>query len=144
MPMLYQFGRLFQSMTNVHVYLNLFQNFLFYSIKRLLDTALICAQLLSCVGLFVRCHGRQPARLLCPWDFSGKNTGVDCHFPLPGIFLTQESNLCPWPFLPWQADSSPPEKPMNNTTFCESRGLVTPFQHYFLDEPLQELNLVGL
>ena len=25
-----------------------------------------------------------PARLLCPWDSLGSNTGVDCHFPLPG------------------------------------------------------------
>ena len=25
-------------------------------------------------------HGLQPARLLCPQDFPGKNTGVDCHF----------------------------------------------------------------
>ena len=24
-------------------------------------------------------HGMQPARLLCPWDSPGKNTGVDCH-----------------------------------------------------------------
>ena len=24
-------------------------------------------------------HGLQPARLLCPWDFPGKNTGVGCH-----------------------------------------------------------------
>ena len=30
----------------------------------------------------------QPARLLCPWDFSGKNTGVGSHFLLQGIFLT--------------------------------------------------------
>ena len=22
-----------------------------------------------------------PSRLLSPWDCSGKNTGVDCHFP---------------------------------------------------------------
>ena len=34
------------------------------------------------------------ARHLCPWDFSGKNTGVSCHFLLPGIFPTQGSNLC--------------------------------------------------
>ena len=27
----------------------------------------------------------QPARLLCPWDFPGKNTGVGCHFLLQGI-----------------------------------------------------------
>ena len=34
-----------------------------------------------------------PARFLCPWDSPGKNTGVGCHFPLQGIFLTQGSNL---------------------------------------------------
>ena len=34
-----------------------------------------------------------PARLLYPWEFSGKNTGVGCHFLLQGIFLTQGSNL---------------------------------------------------
>ena len=26
-----------------------------------------------------RSHGLQPTRLLHPWDFSGKNTGVGCH-----------------------------------------------------------------
>ena len=30
----------------------------------------------SCPTL--RPHGLQPARLLCPWDFSGRNTGVGC------------------------------------------------------------------
>ena len=33
-----------------------------------------------------------PHGLLCPWDFPGKNTGVDCHFLLQGIFPTQGSN----------------------------------------------------
>ena len=33
-------------------------------------------------------YGLQPTRLLCPWDFPGKNTGVDCHCLLHGIFLT--------------------------------------------------------
>ena len=27
----------------------------------------------------VRPHGLQPTRLLCPWDFPGKSTGVGCH-----------------------------------------------------------------
>ena len=36
-------------------------------------------------------HGLQPTRLLCPWDFPGKNTGVGCHFLLQGIFPTQGS-----------------------------------------------------
>ena len=35
----------------------------------------------------------QPARFLCLWNSSGKNTGVGCHFPLQGIFPTQGSNL---------------------------------------------------
>ena len=29
------------------------------------------------------------ARLLCPWDLPGKNTGDGCHFLLQGILLTQ-------------------------------------------------------
>ena len=33
---------------------------------------------LSCVRLFAT-HGLQPTRLLCPWDFPGKSTGVGCH-----------------------------------------------------------------
>ena len=35
-----------------------------------------------------------PARLLCPWNSLGKNTGVGCHFLLQGIFPTQGLNLC--------------------------------------------------
>ena len=31
-------------------------------------------------------------RLLHPWDFPGKSTGVGCHFLLQGILLTQGSN----------------------------------------------------
>ena len=27
---------------------------------------------------------------LCPWDFLGRNTGVDCHFLFQGIFLTPQ------------------------------------------------------
>ena len=48
-----------------------------------------------------------PARLLCPWDSPGKNTGVRCHALLQGIFLIQGSNphlLC---LLHWQAGSLP-------------------------------------
>ena len=52
-------------------------------------------------------HGLLPTRLLCPWNFPGKNTGMGCHFLLQGIFLTQGSNLCLLHFLHWQADSLP-------------------------------------
>ena len=41
----------------------------------------------------VRPHRRQPTRLLHPWDFLGRNTGVGCPFLLQGTFLTQGSNL---------------------------------------------------
>ena len=37
-------------------------------------------------------RGLQPARLLCPWDSPGKNTGVGCHALLQGIFWAQGSN----------------------------------------------------
>ena len=40
----------------------------------------------------LRLHGLQPPRLLRPWDFPGKNTGVGCHRLLQGIFLTQGLN----------------------------------------------------
>ena len=46
----------------------------------------------------------QPARLLCPWDFPGKNTRMGCHFLLQGIFLTPGLNPR---LLHWQADSLP-------------------------------------
>ena len=40
------------------------------------------------------------ARVLCPWNFPGKHTGMDCHSLLQRIFLTQGSNLglphCRW------------------------------------------------
>ena len=38
-------------------------------------------------------HGLQPARLLCPWDFPGENTGMDCHPLFQGIFPTQGLKL---------------------------------------------------
>ena len=49
-------------------------------------------------------HRLYPARLLCPWNFPGKNTGMGCHFLLQGIFPTQGVNPC---LLYWQVDSLP-------------------------------------
>ena len=37
--------------------------------------------------------GLQSTRLLCPWNFPGKNTGMGCHSILQGIFLNQGSTL---------------------------------------------------
>ena len=33
-------------------------------------------------------HGLYPTRLLCPWDFPGKNTGVGCHFQRVAYILS--------------------------------------------------------
>ena len=44
---------------------------------------------------------------LCPWDSPGKNTGVDYHALLQGIFPIKGSNLHLLSLLQWQADSLP-------------------------------------
>ena len=55
-----------------------------------------------------------PTRLLCPWDSPGKNSVVDCHTLLQGIFPTQGLKLHHLRLLHWQASSLPlvpPGKP---------------------------------
>ena len=49
-------------------------------------------------------HRLQPPKLLYPWNFPGKNTGMSCHFFLQGTFPTQGWKLH---LLHWQADSLP-------------------------------------
>ena len=60
-----------------------------------------CLTAKSCPTL-LEPYGLQPARLLCLWDFPGKNTGVGGHFLLQGIFPFQGLNPR---LLYWQADS---------------------------------------
>ena len=36
----------------------------------------------------------EAARLLCPFDFPSKNTGVDCHFLLQGIIFIYITSKC--------------------------------------------------
>ena len=60
-------------------------------------------------------------KLLLPWDFLGKSTGVGCHFLLQGIFPTQGSNPRFLNLLHWQAGSlplAPPGKPLKGLTPC--------------------------
>ena len=51
----------------------------------------VIVQSLSRVQLFCN-HMDVAARLLCPWDSPGKNTGGGCHLLLQGIFPTQGWN----------------------------------------------------
>ena len=50
-------------------------------------------------------HELQPTRLLWPWNFPSKNTGVGCHFLLQGIVSIQGLNLCLLHLLHFQAGS---------------------------------------
>ena len=48
----------------------------------------VCLVALSSVNL---CDP-MPTRLLCPWDFSGKTTGVGCHFLLQWEILINQNS----------------------------------------------------
>ena len=68
----------------------------------------VCVSAHSVVSNSLWPHGLQPTRLLCPWDFPSKNTGVGCYFLLQGIFPTQGSNPCLLCLLlHWQVGSLP-------------------------------------
>ena len=86
---------------------------------------------------YLRPHGTVPTRLLCPWNFPGKNTGVNCHFllqdlPDPGIELMSLASVAlagrllpPGPFgkLPWALSI---QVSYFFPLFGEGRGLVVP------------------
>ena len=83
-----------------------------YTLKRCKSTKNIklrckCSVAQSCPTLCHPMDRLKIARLLWPWNPPGKNTGVDCHFLLQGIFPTQGSNPCILHPLQQQADSLP-------------------------------------
>ena len=68
------------------------------------------AILLQLCLILCKPRGLLPARLFCPWDSPGKNTGVGSHCLLQGFFPTQGSNEHFLPLLhrlyhcaPWEA-----------------------------------------
>ena len=52
---------------------------------------ILCCVVFSCVWFFVTPR-TVACRVICLWEFSGKNTGVGCHFLFQGICPTQGSN----------------------------------------------------
>ena len=60
--------------------------------ESIIETYTLVSVSCSVVPNSLRLHGLQPSRLLGPWDFPGKDTGVGWHFLLQGIFPTQGSN----------------------------------------------------
>ena len=68
-----------------------------------------CCCVASVVSDSVRPHRRQPTKLAGPWDSSGKNSRVGCHFLLQCMKVKSESELaqsCPTPSDPM--DCRPP------------------------------------
>ena len=64
----------------------------------------------SGVSDYLQPYGLLPARIFCPWDSPGKNTGVGCHSLSPGNLSNQGIE----PGSPaLQADSLPSEPPGN-------------------------------
>ena len=68
-------------------------------------------------------HRLYIAKLLCPWDFPGKNTGMGCHSLLQKIFLTGIESQS----LVLKADSFPSELHQSvEFKFIPSKSRVTP------------------
>ena len=70
----------------------------------------VCVHVHSVVSDSLQPCGLQPVRLLCSWDFPGKDTGVGCHFHLQGLFLDQGLNphlLHWWEHIPLSHWGSP-------------------------------------
>ena len=73
---------------------------------------------------FLWSYGLQPARLLCPLDSPGKNTGADFHALLQGIFLTQESNPRLVRLPHWQVGSLPLVPPGKHFTASHTHSCI--------------------
>ena len=99
-----------------------------------------------------------PPELLCPWNSPGQNTGVDCHFIIKGIFLTQRlKNMGPLCLLHRQVGSlqlAPPGKPSDSTLqsksscsrallICKEKSNITSEKNGIRGENGGSLALVG-
>ena len=67
----------------------------------------------------LRPHGLQPSRLLHPWDFPGKNTGVGCHCLLRDKWIVTCKRMKLGPYLTWyiKVNSKRTEDPHGSTKF---------------------------
>ena len=75
----------------------------------------LCALSRSVLPDSLQPSGLQPARLLCSWDFPGRNPGVGYHFLLQGIFWTQGLNPRLLHLLRWQSCL-----PLSNLQYCDT------------------------
>ena len=77
------------------------------SISQLRPLYRVCLLSCSVVSDSLQPYGLLSAKLLCPWDFQGKNTGVGCHALPQGLFPTQGWIVHLLCLLHWQASSLP-------------------------------------
>ena len=71
----------------------------------------VCCCLIAVVSSSVLTPWTVATRLLWPWSFTGKNTGVGCHFLLQGIIPIQGLNpylvYCKWIIYHWATWEAP-------------------------------------
>ena len=115
------------------------------SLPIILNIAVLCCLVAKSCPTLLQLHGLQFTRLLCPWGFPGKNTGMGCHFLLQGIFLTQGWNLH---LLHWPVDCVPHSlttTEVSYLTVMDARGLkVRCYRAGFLLRTVMEGCVPGL
>ena len=84
-------GYVFQSSSEMNSkWMWLFSHISVCCLGRLSSGPTHCCWVTSVISDSVRPHRRQPTRLPHPWDSSGKNTGVGCHFLLQCMKVDSE------------------------------------------------------
>ena len=98
----------------------------------------VCARAHSVVSNTLWPHGLWPSRLLCPWNFPGKNTGVGFHFLLHGVLPDPRIEPVS-PALMDPLPAEPPGKPLS--ILLQSYSTV--FYHilFFSNADCNSLNL---
>ena len=94
------------------------------------DDSVICVHVSCCLvskscPTLLRPHGPQPTRLICPWGFPSKSTGVGCHFLFQELLLTQRSTLH---LLHWQVDSLSWSHPGSPYVYLTRFQILFPFR----------------
>ena len=91
-------------------------------------------------------HRQQPTRLPHPWDSPGKNTGVGCHFLLPGMEVKSESEgpqPCPTLGTPWTAaHQAPPSMGFSRPEHWSGCHCLLRLSLYVLSKPSPVLSQV--
>ena len=65
------------------------------AVPQKLGIGLPCVCVFSCSVVLnsLKSHGLGPTRLLCPWNFPGKNIGMGCHFLLHRITIWSSNSI---------------------------------------------------